>query len=54
MNMDFSANKAPVEIIKEVAFGGVNGVNSGVNGKWYRMSWKEFDELKNIDKKYYC
>ena len=21
---------------------------------WYRKSWKEFDELKNIDQKYYC
>ena len=29
-------------------------IYSGVNGKWYRKSWKEFDELKNIDQKYYC
>ena len=26
---------------------------SCVNGKWYRKSWKEFDELKNIDWNYY-
>ena len=22
--------------------------------KWYRKSWKEFDQAKNIDQKYYC
>ena len=42
--MDFGANKTPVEIIKEGAFRGTY-----FNGKWYRKSWKEFDELKNID-----
>ena len=26
----------------------------GVNGKWYKKSWKVFDELGNIDQKYYC
>ena len=29
-------------------------IYSGVNGKWYRKSWKEFDELRDIDQKYYC
>ena len=29
-------------------------IYSGVNGKWCKKSWKEFDELKHIDKKYYC
>ena len=29
-------------------------IYSGINGKWYRKSWKKFDELKNIDQKYYC
>ena len=54
--MDFGANKIPVEIIKEGAFGGTyfRDIYSGVNGKWYRKSWKGFDELKNIDQKYYC
>ena len=54
--MDFDANKTPVEIIKEGAFGGTyfRDIYSGVNGKWYRKSWKKFDELKNIDPKYYC
>ena len=44
MNMDFGANKTPVEIIKEGAFGGTyfRDNYSGVNGKWYRKSWKEF------------
>ena len=56
MNMDFGANKTPVEIIKKDAFGGVyfRDIYSGVNGKWYRKSYKEFDELKDINQKYYC
>ena len=56
MNMDFGANKTPVETIKVGAFGGTyfRDIYSGINGKWYRKSWKEFDELKNIDQKYYC
>ena len=54
--MDFKPNKTPVEIIKEGAFGGTyfRDVYSGVNGKWYKNSWKEFDELTNIDQKYCC
>ena len=49
--MDFSTNKTPVEIIKEGAFGGTcfTDIYSSINGKWYRKSWKEFDELTNID-----
>ena len=56
MNMDFSANKTPIEEIKESAFGRsyFRDICSGVNGKWYNKSWKEFDELKNIDQNYYC
>ena len=40
--MDFGAYKRPVEIIKECAFGGkyFRDIYSGVNGKWYRKSWK--------------
>ena len=54
--MDFGANKTPVEVIKEGAFGGTyfRDICSGINGKWYRKSSKEFHELKNIDQKYYC
>ena len=54
--MDFGTNKTPVEIIKERAFGGTyfRDICSGVNSKWYKENWREFDELKNIDQKYYC
>ena len=53
--MDFGTNKTPVEIIKEGAFTGTyfRDIYSGVNDKWYKNSWKEFDELKNIDERYY-
>ena len=45
-----------MEIIKEGTFGGTyfRDIYSGINGKWYKKSWKEFDVLKNIDRKYYC
>ena len=34
----------------------INRLNNSVleDGKWYTKSWKEFDQLKNIDQKYYC
>ena len=53
--MDFSPNKTPVEIIKEGAFGGTyfRDIYSGINEKWYRKSWKGFDQLKDINKEYY-
>ena len=42
--------------IKEGAFGGTyfRDIYSVINDKWYKNSWKEFDELKNINQKYYC
>ena len=54
--MDFGANKTPVEVIREGAFGGsyFRDIYSGITGKWYKNSWKEFDQLENIDQKYYC
>ena len=54
--MDFGTNKTPVEISKEGGLGGtyVRDIYSGVNSKWYRKSWKEFDKLENTDQKYYC
>ena len=54
--MEFNPNKTPIEIIKEGAFGGTyfRDIYSGINGKWYRNSWKEFDQPKNIDVKYYA
>ena len=45
--MDFVANKMPVEIIKEefeVTY--FRDVYSGIKGKCYKRSWKEFDKLK--------
>ena len=54
--MDFGANKTPVEVIKEGAFGGTyfRDIYSSVTGKWYKTSQKKFDQLKDIDQKYYC
>ena len=42
MNMDFDANKTPAKLIKW-ALGGTYLVDiySGINGKWYRKSWKK-------------
>ena len=46
--MDLGANKTPIEVIKEDAFGGTyfRDIYSGVTGKWYIKSWKYFDPLK--------
>ena len=55
MNMDFGANKTPVEVIIEGVFGGTyfRDIYSSYNGKWFRKSWKELDDLRNIDRNYY-
>ena len=29
-------------------------IYSGVTRKWYKKSWKEFDQLKDIDQIHYC
>ena len=48
--MDFGANKRPIE----GAFGGTYFRDiSSVNRKWYKKSWKELDQLKDIDQKFY-
>ena len=54
--MNFSPNETPIEIIKEGALGGTyfRDIYSGVNEKWYKNSWKEFVQLKNIDAKLYA
>ena len=54
--MDFGASKTPIEEIKEGAFGGTcfREIYSGINEKWYKNLWKEFDQLKDVDQKYYC
>ena len=43
-------------MIKDGEFEGTyfRDIYSGVNGKWYRNSWKELDQLKDIDQRYYC
>ena len=53
--IDFSPNKSPIEVIKEGVFGGAyfRDIYSNVNNKWCKNSWKEFNDLKNIDPKYY-
>ena len=53
--MDLGTNKTPIEVIKESSFGGTyfRNIYSRVNDKFYKNSWKEFKELKNIGKKYY-
>ena len=54
--MNFGASITLVKIIKEGAFGGIyfRDIYSGVDGKGYKKTWNEFDELKNIDQKFYC
>ena len=54
--MEFHPNISPVDIIKKGAFGGtyLRDIYSGVTGKFYKNSWKEFSELKSIGKKYYA
>ena len=54
--MKFKPNISPIDIIKKGAFGGTyfRNIYSNVTGKFYKNSWKEFKELENIDKKYFC
>ena len=44
------------EVIREGAFVGTyfRDIYSSVTGQWYKKSSKEFDQLKDIDQKYYC
>ena len=53
--MNFSPNKTPIGIIKEGAFAGTyfRDIYSSINKKWYKNSWKEFIQLKNIVAKFY-
>ena len=56
VRMKFNPKKTPIEVIREGAFGGTyfRDIYSSVNVKWYKKPWKEFDQLKNIDQKFYC
>ena len=53
--MEFHPNITPIDVIKKGVFGGTyfRDIYSGVNNKWSKNSWKKFEELKDIDKKYY-
>ena len=56
VNMNFSPNKTPIEVIREGAFGGTyfRDIYSGINEKSNKNSRKEFVQLKNIDAKFYA
>ena len=43
-------------MIKKCVFGCTyfRDIYSGVTRKWHKKSWKEFDQLKDIDQKFYC
>ena len=53
--MDFGAYKTLTEVITEGTFGGTcfRDIYSDINGKWYEKSWKEFNQLKDIDQKFF-
>ena len=46
--MDFGANKTPVEVIRKGPFGGTyfGDIYSGINGEWYKKSWKNLISWK--------
>ena len=50
MNIDVGTNKT-LAIDKKGEFEGTyfRHIYQSINGQWYRISWKEFDELKTID-----
>ena len=54
--MKFYPNITPIDVIKKGAFVGTyfRNIYSNVNNKFYKNTWKEFKELKNVDKKYFC
>ena len=54
--MDSKPNISPIDVIKKGSFSGTHfrNIYSNITGKFYKNSWKELKELKDIDKKYYC
>ena len=48
--MEFHPNNSPVDVIKKGAFGGTyfRDIYSNINKKWYKDTWKEFEELKSM------
>ena len=53
--MEVNPNRKPIEVFKAGTFGGTyfGTFTAVLRKKWYKNSWKEFDQLKNIDQKYY-
>ena len=53
--MEFTPNITPLDVIRKGVFGGTffRYIYSNVIDKFYKNSWKEFEELENIDNKYY-
>ena len=49
--MEFTPNISPIDVINR-CFGGTyfREIYSSINDKWYKNNWKEFEELKSIDK----
>ena len=56
VNMNFSPNKIPIEVIRESAFEDTyfREIYYVINAKWYKNVWKEFVQLENIDAKFYA
>ena len=54
--MGFGANKTLVEVNKAGAFGGnyFRNIYYSVAGKRYKNHGKNFDQLKDIDRNFYC
>ena len=54
--MEFHPNIIPVDAIEKGAFGETyfRDIYSGVNNKFKKSNWNEFEELEGIDKKYYA
>ena len=53
--MKLNPNKTLIEVIGKGAFRSIYFRDSyaGINEKWQKNSWKELNQLKNINKKYY-
>ena len=52
----FQPQKKSNEVTRKGVFGGTyfRDIYSDINGKRYKNSWKEFEQLKNIDAKFYA
>ena len=53
---NIGANETPVEATGGGAFGGAHfkDIYSSVTETWYKMSWKQFNQLQDIHQNYYC